>query len=149
MKTFFHEYTHLIDYFDLKEQWQIDDLRKSSDITPEAFRFYSEIRARFRSSLLLFDLEAYSTEILLNGFEFIVDDYRKTSLSLPGYQRMYMLAQFWGQYLAVTHKINSKLHIPQYISKAKVNLLDEVSKNILDASVFEHYEEIRLLYGEM
>ncbi|WKY45628.1 hypothetical protein Q5O14_05920 [Eubacteriaceae bacterium ES2] len=149
MKTFFHEYTHLIDYFELKEKWHIHDLRNASDTTPESFRFYSEIRARFRSSLLLFDLESYSTEILLNGFEFIVDDYRKTLLSLPGYQRMYMLAQFWGQYLAITHKINNDLQIPQYISNAEMNLLAEVSKNILDISLFDHYEKIKQLYGDL
>ncbi|WKY48651.1 hypothetical protein Q5O24_04865 [Eubacteriaceae bacterium ES3] len=148
-KTFFHEYTHLIDYFELKEKYNIKDLRNSNNETPIPFQFYSEIRARFRSSLLLYELESFTTEILLTGFEYIVNDYRKKLPSLLGYQRKYMLAQFWGQYLAVTFKIEEELQAPKYISKSEIKLLEEVSKNILDVSVFDHYVEIEALYLEM
>lgn len=148
-KTFLHEYTHLIDYADLKAKYDIPNLRRDYVyIHLEPFQFYSEIRARYRSMYLYYCLENPQNRELISKYEHLKTLYEKRLNVSNSYQRMYYLAQFWGQYLAISHKTAEGLELPEYIKKiTELELLKEVSICVRDESLFKNYETISELYN--
>lgn len=154
-KTFSHEYSHMIDYYEYKEKYNIANMRSDEIYFDfECFQFYSEVRARFRGSLIFYQLVNVENDVLIKDYEdFLIPAYkdklRPGLIFSDHYQKMYMLAQFYGQFLAIGCKTGSMPTLPDYIKDTNViDLLLEITCKISDTSIFENYELISNLYSE-
>lgn len=150
-KTFSHEYTHLIDYFECKEKFNLVNMRVNESIPDsECFQFYSEIRARFRASFIFYNLKKVDVNILVEDYNTqLVPEYKiLLSKDLYNFESMYMLAQFYGQLIAISYYSTSLQPIPEYILEFPVeDLLLHTFKNITNLSIFDNYELIRNAYN--
>ncbi|WP_414150295.1 hypothetical protein ACIZ62_12785 [Acetobacterium carbinolicum] len=152
-KTFSHEYTHVIDYQEFKEKYEISNMRNNEVYeNSECFQFYSEVRARFRGSLIFYQLSDVKNDVLIKDYnDYLIPAYQQklnqNTIYPDNYQKMYMLAQFYGQFLAIGCKTNSLPTLPDYIKNNNaIELLLAITNNIGDVSIFANYESIIDLY---
>lgn len=160
-KTFSHEYTHLIDYFEYGVINGIDNMRiceESYDY--EFFSFLSEVRARFRGSLIFYE-HANMNKTYANSKESLVDELIKdfNTRIVPIYEKHlkenilgmpYKLATILGQYLAIKRYGNFNLELPKYLDQDRVTgLLYKIEYNIDNASIFENYPDISSTYRKL
>ena len=149
-QTVSHEYTHLIDYFEYKKNHNILNMREIQFCPDyECFSFYSEVRARFRGSVVYYAMTKFDKESLFHKYQNqLVPDYGEIlNNNIRG--NMYMLAQFYGQHLAVSLYTNTELNLPGYIIDSHVrNLLLQIDENITNTSIFDNYSLVSSAYND-
>jgi len=148
-QTIAYEYTQVIDYFECKEKYSINNLRVDSFPDSDCFNFLSEIRAGFRGFSLFYNLTSVETKAVLFSYLCgMVPEYEKElEHDLPDH--MDALAEFYGQFLAISSYANFELSLPDYINRHPVHeLLSLVHDNIDNVSIFENYDLITGAYSD-
>jgi hypothetical protein len=142
-------YTQLIDYWAIKEKYNISNLRNHNNPDLNCVLFLSEARANFRSYNLFYNLASLPKKAVLFSYlcEMIPHYEKDLSYDLP--LHMDSLAKFYGQCLAVSDYADIDLSLPDYLKSHPIDgLLQEVHDAINNATIFENYESIQKAYDD-
>lgn len=144
--TVAHEFTHILDFAEYFEQNNIIDTRFIKNADYNFAHFYSEIRARYRGSLLSWKLQNM-TQIDTVSFSRLIEQYGDI---LKHGMRLYYIAQFYGQYIAAKSlDPNFDIPLPKYLDRGIIPLLSLIAERINDSNIYDSYDEIKHVFDDL
>ncbi len=146
-QTIAHEYTHILDFFEYSRIFAVKNLQRKENIPNfECIKFYSEVRARFRGALLYYNVISLDRQEVPYAFTSLAKDYSK-ELFGNFENDCYLLAQFYGQYLALNCYSGLTLERPEWLHQYRVeNLLGFLDENINSHQVFPQFNDFMKLF---
>lgn len=144
-----YEYTRVIDYAKIQEQYGVANLRAAQFPDSACFLFLAEVRAWFRGFNLYYNLiSAENKAVLFSYLCGTVPEY-ESLLSFDLTNHMQALAEFYGQALAISAYVNFDVSLPDYLTRHHVHdLLKAIHDNIGNISIFENYEAIHEAFDD-
>jgi len=147
LQTITHEYTHILDFDEYAKEYKIKNMNWKQNIPYyDSIHFLSEARARYRSTLIYYNVVNFDKEDAFNIVEELSLEYSK---ELEGDFRTdyYLIAQLYGQYLAMSRYAEKQIDRPQVLSKYKAEVLLSSIDSIIDSdSIFPCFYEYKNIF---
>lgn len=131
-QTCIHEFTHIQDYSEYAAKLKLINIRWEELIpNRECISFYSEVRARYRSTVVYYRLVNLDVINIEDKLASLVQAYM--GFNGDFYKEYYNIAQFYGQYLALQEYSKRKLVRPEFLRRYKVDMILDFLDNNIEA----------------